>query len=143
MATEKITKKIGRPRLWNTPEELQGLMDTYVDDCESRRKPITLSGLAFAIGVDRGTLLSYSHKDEFSRTIQNFKRRVEASLAEGLLTSPRTIGHIFALKNNHGWKDKVEVEHSQRGSFDDVFTANSINGDIVDSNDEPAYLLDE
>ncbi len=118
--------KVGRPVAFETVEELQELIDGYFDYCDEllRRdddgkvvssKPYTMTGLARAIGVDRRTLLNYSHKEDFFPLIKAAKSRVEEYAEERLFGNTQVAGSIFTLKNNHGWKDKQEIDHSGSG----------------------------
>ena len=105
--------KIGRPLLFSTPDELQQAIDAYWEDCHQRQVPYTMSGLAYALGINRNTLLNYEGREPFVGTVKRARERVERQLEEGLLTRERQVaGHIFNLKNNFGWKDTQEVEHT-------------------------------
>ena len=113
---EKI--KTGRPRLYNSPEEMEILIDQYVQDCKSKDDPITMSGMAYALGMDRKTLVNYSHRDEFLLTVKRAKELVEQEYERRLLKSGTpTIGYIFAMINNLGWQDKQEIETTSRVSL--------------------------
>lgn len=119
----------GRPAKFKTRLELVAAIQEYFDYCDNRvvtmyvkdlgdnvsianPAPYTMSGLARFLGVDRGTLLSYSKKDEFYSTIQAAKAKVEECVETRLLEGKASTGAIFALKNNHGWwADKTEVDN--------------------------------
>ncbi|MBC2478150.1 DNA-packaging protein, partial [Clostridium beijerinckii] len=106
-------KEVGRPRAFNSQEELEQKIMEYWQRCEQNNKPYTLSGLALWIGIDRRTLYNYSTRDEFFPTIKKAKDIVEASMEERALTGDNNVTFsIFALKNNFGWRDKQEIEHS-------------------------------
>ena len=106
-------KAVGRPRKFNSQEELEEKIMEYWQRCEQLNKSYTLSGLALWIGVDRKTLYNYSEKDDFFPTIKKARDIVEASMEERALTGENNVTFsIFALKNNFGWKDKQEIEHS-------------------------------
>jgi hypothetical protein len=61
---------------------------------------------------DRKTLLNYSKKDDFFRTIQRAKSRCEAAIEKrGLLGGLNPAISIFSLKNNYGWVDQTEVDN--------------------------------
>jgi hypothetical protein len=106
-------------------ELLQELIDNYFVKCDAHTKsvldkrgqlveisdpiPYTLSGLAVHLNCDRDTLLNYSHKEEYFGTIKRAKDRCLADSEERLFTH-FTPGIIFNLKNNFGWKDKIEVD---------------------------------
>ncbi|WP_242832644.1 DNA-packaging protein [Clostridium saccharoperbutylacetonicum] len=113
MSTLDEKKEVGRPRAFNSQEELEQKIMEYWQRCEQNNKPYTLSGLALWIGIDRRTLYNYSTRDEFFPTIKKAKDIVEASMEERALTGDNNVTFsIFALKNNFGWRDKQEIEHS-------------------------------
>lgn len=110
----------GRPLKYKTPEAMQEAIDAYFHDCEfgedgnprEHIKPPTVSGLAYYLGfLDRKAISEYGLRDEFSDTIKKARMRIEQYL-ETRLTSNAVAGIIFNLKNNFGWKDKSEIEHS-------------------------------
>lgn len=119
----------GRPPKYKSAEEMQKVIDEYFESCfrvmrnkegeaiidtrtekycYEQYKPFTVSGLAYALGIDRRTLLNYSDKDEFFPTIKRAKNRIEVFLEESLITGGSCSGIIFNLKNNYDWKDKLE-----------------------------------
>lgn len=100
--------KIGRPRKWNTPEELQTEIDAYFERCSEKAIPLTITGLALALDTTRETLMDYQNDDEFSYTVKRAKLRIENAYENRLILNGRA-GDIFALKN-FGWKDKQEIE---------------------------------
>ena len=125
----------GRPVKYNTPEEMQRIIDLYfltckvhltgddkllegldhedlliVNDIDDNRPTVT--GLALALDMTREGLIHYTNKsDEFADTIKKAKARVENYIERALYGNSVT-GCIFNLKNNFGWKDKQELEHS-------------------------------
>ena len=113
--------KIGRPRKWQTVEELDTLLQAYYHDCDTRKVPYSIYGLCDALDVSRQTLLEYEGEVEgrnqgspaFADAIKRAKRRVMQSVEEQLLSRDRQVaGHIFWLKNNAGWRDVQEVDHT-------------------------------
>jgi hypothetical protein len=107
-------KYTGRPSAFETWEEFDSAVEAYFADCHERKAPYTMSGLAIAIGVNRQTILNYEHRDaRFLGTVKRARARVERQLEEGLLTREKQVaGHIFNLKNNFGWRDTQEIEHT-------------------------------
>lgn len=102
---------IGRPNKFKSVEELEELIDDYFRNCDKKNKPYTISGLAYALGTTRRTLLDYQDKDEYSHTIKKAKAKIEAFNEELLFSKDvPTVGVIFNLKNNYDWKDKQEIE---------------------------------
>ena len=101
----------GRPLKYNSVEEMQKDIDNYFAKCDEEKRPYTVSGLAYALGTTRRTLLDYQEKEEFSHTIKKAKTKIELFNEEMLYSKDvSTTGVIFNLKNNYGWKDKQEIE---------------------------------
>lgn len=109
--------KVGRPVKYETPEEMQKLVDeyfekgAYVEVGDKMEFRPTVTGLALALDLTREGLCSYSGKKEFSDTVKKAKARVELAIEQKLYGNS-VAGLIFNLKNNFGWKDKTETEHS-------------------------------
>ena len=98
----------GRPRIYDSAEELQEAVQAYFDDNQGN---FTITGLALNLGFEsRQSFYDYEKDGRFSYTIKKARLTVEAFYESKLLTNNST-GAIFALKN-FGWKDKVETEHS-------------------------------
>jgi hypothetical protein len=92
-------------------EKLKKLIDAYFVDCDERNAPYTMSGLAYALNIDRDTLVNYGKDELFSDLIKNAKARVQRQLEEnGLSGKGNSTFTIFNLKNNYGWKDQQEVK---------------------------------
>ena len=101
----------GRPLKYKSVEDMQRDIEKYFAECDEKQKPYTVSGLAYALGTTRRTLLDYQEKDEFSHTIKKAKTKIELFNEEMLYSKDvSTTGVIFNLKNNYGWKDKQEIE---------------------------------
>ena len=102
---------IGRPMKYKNVKAMQSDIDNYFKDCDENGRPYTVSGLAYALGTNRQTLLNYEEKEEFFDTIKRAKARIELFNEELLYNKDvSTTGVIFNLKNNYGWKDKQEIE---------------------------------
>lgn len=133
--------KVGRPPMYNTAEEMQGIIDAYFEECKGKiltdddgnvvrdkyympviinAKPPTITGLALALGfTSRQALLNYQAKDEFVDTITRAKSRVECYAEERLYDKEGANGAKFNLANNFvGWKDKQDVTIS--GKLEDL-----------------------
>ena len=110
----------GRPLMFETPEELQSLIDKYfTDDLPVRItwsngvKCITpcptISGLALYLGFcDRHSMYDYEKREQFSHTIKRARAnitRYHEEIAQGGACS----GAIFMLKN-FGYTDKSEID---------------------------------
>lgn len=132
----------GRPRLYQSPEEMQRIIDLYflackvhqtenielLSDCSEEDLLIindiddtvpTMSGLALALGMSRHSLVNYSERNEFLSTVKEARQKVEAFLEQRLQGSAAA-GTIFNLKNNFGWKDKTEQELTGNVGFTDM-----------------------
>ena len=99
----------GRPRKYNTAEELEAACKEYFDN----NKVLTITGLALALGFcDRQSLYDYEENEVFSCIVKAARLRVENGYEQRLLSEQGSpTGAIFALKNM-GWKDKHETELS-------------------------------
>lgn len=125
--------KVGRPPMYKTVEEIQEKIDKYFEQCEGTekvdaegnvltdkygepvkfgRKPLTITGLALALGFNsRQTLLNYQGKQEFVDTIMRAKAKVEQYAEERLFDKDGANGAKFSLANNfEGWKEKQQIE---------------------------------
>ena len=101
----------GRPLKYTSVEDMQRDIDKYFAECDEQKRPYTVSGLAYALGTNRQTLINYEEKSEFIDTIKSAKAKIERFNEEMLYSKDiSTVGVIFNLKNNYGWKDKQEIE---------------------------------
>lgn len=121
---------VGRPRKYNTAEELQAAIDIYFEEHTPeyevdsdgkvlttkggvpilKMNPPTISGLALHLGFcNRASLYEYEREGEFSDTIKIARTRCENFVESYGMSGniPPAIA-IFALKN-YGWKDTQEI----------------------------------
>ncbi|MDD4843202.1 MAG: terminase small subunit [Anaerotignum sp.] len=122
--------KGGRPPKYKCKEEIEGLIETYFEECEGipwldeegkplqadkgfiiykkRPKPPTVTGLALALGFStRLSLLNYQAKPEFMNTITRAKTFIEEYAERRLFDREGVQGAKFSLINNFkGWSDK-------------------------------------
>ena len=142
------TNKIGRPPVFKSKEEMQKKIDEYFNECEGKpliddegeiikdkygepvmkgKKPLTITGLALALGFNsRQSLLNYQEKDEFMDTIMRAKAKVEQYAEERLYDKDGANGAKFSLANNFdGWREKQQIEA-------DVNSEVSINIELTD-----------
>jgi len=100
-----MAKKKGPPAKYDSPEELEILIEDYFN-LEGKK---TISGLAYHLGfASRQSLYDYEDKEDFAYIVRRGRLRVEVYYEERLQETACT-GAIFALKNM-GWKDKTEQE---------------------------------
>lgn len=123
---------VGRPKKYNTAEEMQTKIEYYFTSCFKpaldkngkvmrnpltgqviliQFRPFTMSGLADALDMSRQSLLNYKKDDEFFDTIERARRKVEIYTEEKLFEKETCNGSKFSLSNNFGWADKQEIEH--------------------------------
>ena len=116
----------GRPPKWNSPDEIQPLIDAFFDECDEKKEPYTITGLALALGTTRLGLITYEKKPEFANTIKSAKARCENYAEKRLYQNGNSAGPIFALKN-YGWTDKQEIDMKANVTFEvvDRFNDNS------------------
>jgi len=106
----------GRPRMFNTVEEMQVLIDRYFQDCKKDNEPLTITGLALALGfTSRQAVMNYEGFTDnngrmFLDTIKTAKLRIENAYEKRNIENGRG-GDIFALKQ-FDWTDKQEIKHS-------------------------------
>lgn len=114
---------VGRPAKFDNAEEMQESIDSFfanpptrtvVAGGESYEMPaVTITGLAIHLGFEsRQSIYDYAKDERFSYTIKRALMMVENAYEQNL-QSPNCTGSIFALKNM-GWKDKQELEHSEK-----------------------------
>lgn len=102
----------GRPKLYNSKEEMQEIIDAYFSLCDQLERPYTMSGLANALNMSRQSLINYSKDEEFFDTIKKARAKVEQQLEENaLMGKANSTFTIFNLKNNYGWRDSVEINN--------------------------------
>ncbi len=102
----------GRPKKFDSVSEMQKKIDEYFESRDKAGLGYTITGLALGLGMTRETLLQYEKNSEFSDAIKKAKTKIEESLEQRLLDGKNVVGVIFNLKNNFGWKDQQQVEHS-------------------------------
>ena len=133
----KNTKKrpVGRPPKFESPQQMQAMVDEYFKSCEGHplvdeegntvydksgrvimvgQKPPTVTGLALALGFStRMSLINYEAKKEFLDTILRAKSRVEEYAETRLFDKDGAGGAKFSLANNFsGWAEKQTVEQT-------------------------------
>lgn len=109
----------GRPLKFKSVEDTQIKIDAYFKECDEKKKPYTVTGLAYALDTDRQTLINYEERGEYLDTIKKAKEKCQKYAEEQLFRFGQVAGVIFNMKNNYGWKDVQEVvEH--KNTFEDM-----------------------
>ena len=118
----------GKPKKWGAVEELQADINAYFKWCDDNplrdrsdtqpevTRPYTIEGLCAFLECDRVTLINYQQEEgyeEYFSTIKAAKNKIQQNKVERALSglAPAATS-IFDLKNNHGYRDKQETEHS-------------------------------
>ena len=113
---KKMENKVGRPLKFKSVEELEKKIDNYFKYCEEKHKPLTITGLALAIGMtSRRQLLEYQRRDEFHNAIRKAKLICENYVEQYLFTGKNMAGAIFNLKNNYKWEEQTKLDLTSKG----------------------------
>ncbi len=112
----------GRPLKFTSAEVMFQAAMGYITEQKAINKPLTISGMAYALDICTQTLINYTEKDEFFAPIKRLKQLIEMSYEEKLHESGCT-GSIFALKNL-GWKDTQDVNQNNIGAPQVIVTKN-------------------
>lgn len=129
---EEEKNKGGRPLKFESPEQIQVLIDEYFDQCDEKEEPYTITGIALALNCDRETLTNYTKRDEFFDTIKIAKLRVENYLEKCLYRPAGVTGLIFNLKVNFHWPDSFDLKHG----LPDNSLPKKITVEFVDSDED-------
>lgn len=128
-ANIKLDKYIGTPRKYETPEQMQEIIDEYFKECAENGKYPTVSMLAYRLDMGRQSLLNYEKcieldtlkncddemRKRFMDTVKKAKAYIEGQYEDRLINDGRSpIGTIFTLKNNYNWVDKQEIEQTNK-----------------------------
>lgn len=111
----------GRPRLFETADALQKMIDEYFKSGIQKKEVLsklgtlvkvpvpTISGLCYYLGFEsRQSFYDYEKEEGFSYTIKRARLFIEVEY-EAQLQVGNTTGAIFALKNM-GWIDKTQTD---------------------------------
>ena len=100
------------------PEQIDLFAQEYFEKCRMDGRPITMPGLAYALGFSSTSSMAPYRKGEgtyaeFKEAMDRACLRVEQETAEMLFDKRVNVaGPVFALKNM-GWKDKEDGPREQ------------------------------
>ena len=106
-------RSVWKPLKWETPEELIGLINVYLE--LTPIEEYTVTGLCLSIWASKQLLIDYEKRDLFKEIVKEAKLIVENSYELSLRKNWRT-WDIFALKN-FWWVDKQEIDNNHSGSL--------------------------
>lgn len=101
----------GAPRKYETAEEMQFAIDDYFASSDEENEPISITGLALALGFcSRQALINYeNYSKEFYDTIKKAKLKVENAYEKRLIRRGNG-GDVFALKQFE-WTDRQDINN--------------------------------
>ena len=116
-------RKRGRPKMVETPEEFDRIVDEYVDArAENGQRPL-LTGMMLALGIyDYEVFYAFEKREGFAESVSRARTIVADGYEDCLSGKGSPQGAMFALKNIRGsaggpaWQDKIEVD--VRGNLD-------------------------
>ncbi|MFA6445726.1 MAG: terminase small subunit [Candidatus Paceibacterota bacterium] len=126
-------RPVGRPLKFQSVEELEKKIDEYFETTGWKTKevydkkkqevvtvpyyePATITGMAVFLDTSRETISDYREKPEYADAIKKAKDKCEYSIEYGALTNNLNPAMaIFSAKNNYGWSDKTEIDHTSKG----------------------------
>jgi hypothetical protein len=101
---------VGRPPKFKKLNVFSRRVNEYF---KTAQEPFTIAGLCLFLGLSYEGLREYEAKEEFSATVKEAKLKIEDHINKKGLTGAYNSNMVqFNLKNNFGWKDKQEIEHS-------------------------------
>lgn len=129
---------MARKPKYESPEEMQAVIDQYFKDCEGKpllddegevlrdkfgdvvfgnARPPTITGLALALGfTTRHALLSYQGKKDFMHTVLRAKSRIEDYAEQRLYDRDGQRGAEFSLKYNFRWAQEEKKDGAEDGA---------------------------
>ncbi len=117
--------KGGRPRAFNTPEEMQVLIDEYFEIKSGHKKmvilrnetvvyvpdpePVHIAGICAYLGITYDTLGEYQKREGFSEPITRAKLMCEEYAVNMCFKGNNKAD--FVLQNNFKWRNRAETEN--------------------------------
>jgi len=109
---------------YKTAEEMQVVIDDYFMYREAEDKPVTMTGLAFALGfASRQSFVDYKKKSKaFADAITRARLRVEEYAESRLFDRDGAKGAEFTLRCNFGWRTN-EADAASTGMTNAILEA--------------------
>jgi hypothetical protein len=105
--------KMGRPRIFETPQEIEDLFVEFLAKCTKEESVPTIVGFTIHARISRETYYAYQRNAEFTDTIKRIDELLEECSLQGMFKARNPVAFIFYLKNKFGYSDKVVVENTQ------------------------------
>lgn len=112
-------------RKFETPEELEKLVDQYFIDCASKNRiikgsrgqdiekyqPMSVVGLCNFLNITKPTLAHYEARPEFKDILLLARQKIEQDIIDHAVNGDyNPVFSIFHLKNHFGWKDRNDAD---------------------------------
>lgn len=104
---------MGRPKKYQTEEELSQAIETYFAKTEESKEIANKAGLCHSLGISRETYSQYLK--EYPDTIKETNVRLENIWIQRLASNAPT-GAIFYMKNAFGYRDRQETDITTKGN---------------------------
>ena len=106
--------KLGHPRTFQSPEEMQVAIDEYFDECDAEEKPYLISGLCLKLGfMHRSDLVNYSgYSKDYFNIITRARQKVQA-YAEAKCYEKHSQGAQFILNAGFNWSTNAQVREER------------------------------
>lgn len=93
-------------------QQVEKLSAKYFEECKEAKEPLTITGLALALGFStRQSVYDYMKDPDYQQAMGRAYLRIEHSYELQLAGGRGDGGVVFALKN-FGWSDKQELAHT-------------------------------
>lgn len=116
--TEELKKeylKLNSHCKFKNSQELEFMISEYFEECNHKRRPYTISGLALWLGLTTQTLRNYERNfgdTEYADIIKEAKQQIEEFAECCLYDNKRSSGAKYVLENNFSWSSKQDVNLS-------------------------------
>ena len=113
--TNRLFNKRGRPPAFNSVEQLDGDIKSFLDLCEKTTTIPTVMGLATWLGVHKDTLYAHASNPNsiFSDSVKSFIDLCHLSLENGTIDGKvNPVTYIFMGKNYFGLSDSKDIKVS-------------------------------
>jgi hypothetical protein len=104
---------VSRSRSFKNAEEMKQRIYDYFKWASDNSKTLTIGRLALYLGMGREEVVNYSGEGKYAENLNYAKDVILADMEERLASgNGSTNGITFLIKNNFGYKDKKDVDHT-------------------------------